>query len=74
MTIVPWQETLDGNFAQAFVDTWILPEKISHRQPQSFERSSSNCMGNNEVPFEVRQTLVDIVLAWTHDYAEGVSK
>ena len=41
-------------------------ERIAHLRAigQSFERSPSNCMGNDEVPFEVRQrVVVHIVLA-----------
>jgi hypothetical protein len=48
------------------IDSGDDNEHIAHLRAigQSFKRSSSNCMGNNEVPFEVRQTVVvDIVLA-----------
>ena len=79
MTIVPWQETLDGNFAKAFINACI-PErkKLSrhlhlHQQPQSFE-SSDRHGSNVDIPFEIRQTVVDIVLAWAQDYAGGVSE
>lgn len=70
MTILPWQQSIDGNLGQSFVD-YCFPEKeVSYHPPQSVENV-------NEVDtdsIEVRQTLVNIVLAWTHDYAGGVSE